>query len=87
MNSPRLRAGASMSLPKESDMKIQFKLISALLTIALAACSGSEQQTDVSQQSKPLETQTKALEDAKKMESLLQENAERRREQMEQEGI
>ncbi|MBU2572022.1 MAG: hypothetical protein KJ725_18740 [Gammaproteobacteria bacterium] len=68
-------------------MKIQFKLISTLLTIALAACSGSEQQTDVSQQSKPLETQTKALEDAKKMESLLQENADRRREQMEQEGI
>jgi|GEM_PF-3342356 hypothetical protein len=76
-----------MSMAKESDMKIQFKLISTLLTIALAACSGSEQQTDVSQQSKPLETQTKALEDAKKMESLLQENADRRREQMEQEGI
>ncbi|WP_404355247.1 hypothetical protein [Methylotuvimicrobium sp. KM1] len=76
-----------MSMAKESDMKTQFKLISTLLTIALAACSGSEQQTDVSQQSKPLETQTKALEDAKKMESLLQENADRRREQMEQEGI
>ncbi|WP_341325148.1 hypothetical protein [Methylotuvimicrobium sp. KM2] len=68
-------------------MKIQFKLISAFLTIALAACSGSEQQTDASQQSKLLETQTKALEDAKKIESLLQENADRRKEHMEQEGI
>ncbi|MBE0434824.1 MAG: hypothetical protein IBX56_03360 [Methylomicrobium sp.] len=68
-------------------MKIQLKLISGLLTIALVACSDSEQQTEVSQQSKLFETQTKALKDAKKMESLLQENAERRREQMEQEGI
>ncbi|WP_046061078.1 hypothetical protein [Methylotuvimicrobium alcaliphilum] len=76
-----------MITAKETGMKIQFKLISGLLTIALAACSDSEQQTDVSQQSKLLETQTKALEDTKKMESLLQENADRRKEQMEQEGI
>ncbi|HBA65975.1 MAG TPA: hypothetical protein DCZ48_07325 [Methylococcaceae bacterium] len=76
-----------MITAKETGMKIQFELTPAVLAIALAACSGSEQQTDVSQQSKLLETQTKALEDAKKMESLLQENAERRKEQMEQEGI
>lgn len=76
-----------MITAKETGMKIQFELTPAVLAIALAACSGSEQQTDVSQQSKLLETQTKALEDAKKMESLLQENADRRREQMEQEGI
>ena len=76
-----------MITAKETGMKIQFELTPAVLAIALAACSGSEQQTDVSQQSKLLETQTKALEDAKKMESLLQENADRRKEQMEQEGI
>ncbi|PKM38130.1 MAG: hypothetical protein CVV06_02305 [Gammaproteobacteria bacterium HGW-Gammaproteobacteria-10] len=76
-----------MITAKETGMKIQFELTPAVLAIALAACSGSEQQTDVSQQSKLLETQTKALEDAKNMESLLHENADRRKEQMEQEGI
>ena len=74
-------------IANETHMKSRFKLISVLFIFAITACSRSEQQNEASQQSKLLETQTKALEDARKMESLLEENAERRREQMEQEGI
>lgn len=71
------------------------KSISALVYVLLSACSPSSEISEKSDQSNHkqasksplLETQLEALQQSKKLEKRLQEQADERRKQMEERGI